>query len=86
MAKNPDYDEMMQAIEESPFFDSECRDDANVAIHYFSLENYQGFDNLYKAMCRVNFEAPFADDSSQKRFADFPMAEVFYDELNARFG
>jgi hypothetical protein len=86
MSKNPDYETMMEAIEQSPFFDSECRDDAKVAIHYFSLENYSGFDNLYKALCRVNFEAPFASDDEDKRFADFPMAEVFYDELNARFG
>ena len=86
MSKNPDYDEMIQAIEESPFYDAECQDDAKVAIHYFALENYIGFDNLYKAMCRVNFEAPFASDDADKRFADFPMAEEFYDVLNARFG
>lgn len=84
MAKNPDYETMMKAIEESPFFLEEYRDDANVAIHYFASENYQGFDNLYEAMCRVRFEAPFASDDD--RFADFSMAEVFYEDLNERFG
>jgi hypothetical protein len=86
MTKNPDYETMMQAIEESPFYEKDFQDEAKVAIHYFALENYCGFDNLYKALCRVNFEAPFASDDADKRFADFPMAEVFYDELNARFG
>lgn len=86
MAKNPDYEEMMQAIEESPFYERDFQDDAKVAIHYFALENYSGFDNLYKALCRVNFEAPFASNDADKRFADFPMAEEFYDVLNARFG